>query len=323
VPEPLVSIVIVSYNQADFIGLALAGCVRQRDDYPNIEIIVADDGSTDGTRNEVARWIRDHPGLIRLVGSTVNRGIAANFNAGLEAAQGAYLAWLGGDDIMLPGKIVRQVAVLEADRAASGCYHDAEVFSWPQDETLGLFSRLYGGRAFTVNRVDARRMLDPRVQMLPSTLLLRRDRMPSAFDGRFRFHNDYIYDFEMIATGGPYVRMEGVYVRYRKHARSIGRDEAVRTTVLEENLMALGLLTARFPRYAKYIRRRAAYYLILEALKNFHAGDRSRARHLLHAASAQGAPLKAMGLSIVGPYAAMLTDPRHRGIAMKLRSLLS
>lgn len=321
--RPLVSIVVVSYNQVDFIGAALEGCVRQVEDCPDIEIIVADDGSSDGTREAVAQWMIDHPGLIRLVGSTDNRGIAANFNAGLKAAGGTYLAWLGGDDIMLPGKIARQLAVLETYPEASGCYHDAEVFSWPQDETLGLFSRLYGGRAFTVDRVDAHLMLDPRVQMLPSTLLLRRDRMPAAFDPRFRFHNDYIFDFEMIATGGPYVRMDGVFVRYRKHSRSIGRDETIRATVLEENLMALGLLTARFPAYAKPIRRRAAYYLILEALKNFRTGDRLRARQLLRGAAAQGVPLKAMGLSFVGPYAAILTDPRYRTVAIKLRSLLS
>jgi len=321
--RPLVSIVIVSYNQVDFIDLALESCVRQADDYPALEIVVADDGSSDGTREAVARWVHNHPTMVRLVGETVNRGIAANFNAGLEAASGTYLAWLGGDDIMLPGKIAKQVALLERDPTASGCYHDAEVFSWPENETLGTFSRLYGGRAFSVDRVDGRRMLDPRVQMLPSTLLLRRDRMPAAFDGRFRFHNDYIFDFEMIATSGPYVRMDGVYARYRKHSRSIGRDEKVRATVLEENLMALGLLTARFPGYAKHIRRRAAYYLILEALKSFHAGDRPRARELLRAASVQGAPLKAKALAIVGPYVARLTDPRYRAIATKLRSLLS
>jgi glycosyltransferase involved in cell wall biosynthesis len=320
---PRVSIVVVSYNQAAFVDEALRGCVEQASDFPSLEIIVADDGSADGTRDTIAGWIERYPDLIRMVGGPENRGIAANFNTGMQAAQGEYLAWLGGDDIMLPGKIARQVAVLDADQAASGCYHDAEVFSWPGNETLGLFSRLYGGRAFSLTRVDAAAMLDPRVQMLPSTLLLRRARMPTAFDGRFRFHNDYLFDFEMIATGGPYVRMDGVLVRYRKHERSIGRDETVRATVLEENLMAMGLLTARFPRYAASIRKRVIYYLVLEALKNFHAGNDARARELLRAVKAQGAPLKALGLSVVGRRAAMLTDPRFRTIATKLRSILS
>lgn len=321
--DPLVSIVVVSYNQVEFIEQALAGCVRQRENYPRIEIIVADDGSTDGTRDVIARWAGDHPGLITLVGSASNRGIAANFNAGLAAANGVYLAWLGGDDVMLPGKIGRQVAVLEANPAASGSYHDAEVFSWPENKTMGLFSQLYGGRAFTVREVDAKRMLDPRVQMLPSTLLLRRDRMPPAFDGRFRFHNDYIFDFEMVATGGPYVRMDGVFVRYRKHLKSIGLDEKVRATMLEENMMAMGLLLARFPQFTGLIRKRMVYYILVEALKTLHAGDRRRARQLLSAASAQGAPLKAMGLSLIGRYAARLADPRYRALAIRIRSLLS
>lgn len=319
---PRVSIVIVSYNQVEFIDQAIEGCVRQADDYPALEIIVADDGSTDGTRERIGHWIDKYPALIRLGGSSRNQGIAHNFNAGMKAATGRYLAWLGGDDIMLPGKISRQVAVLEADPAASGCYHDAEVFSWPDDRVLGLFSRLYGGRAFTLSRVDAWAMLDPKVQMLPSTLLLRRDRMPEAFDPRFRFHNDYLFDFEMIATGGPLVRMDGVFVRYRKHDRSIGQDEKVRATVLEENMMAMGLLTVRFPRYARAIRRRAIYYLLLEVLKNFRAGDHGRARDLIRAIRAQGAPVKALGASIIGPKAAVLTDPRYRAIATRLRSLI-
>lgn len=319
---PCVSIVIVSYNQVEFIDQAIEGCVRQADDYPALEIIVADDGSSDGTREKIQDWINRYPGLIKLGGSPRNQGIAHNFNAGMTAATGKYLAWLGGDDIMLPGKIARQVAVLEGDPDASGCYHDAEVFSWPDDQVLGLFSRLYGGRAFKLSRIDAWAMLDPSVQMLPSTLLLRRDRMPKAFDPRFRFHNDYLFDFEMIATGGPFVRMDGVLVRYRKHERSIGRETQVLATVLEENMMAMGLLTARFPRYSRAIRKRMVYYLLLETLKNFRSGNHGRARELIRAIRAQGAPVKAFGASIIGPKASILTDPRYREIATKLRSLI-
>ena len=321
--DAFVSIVVVSYNQVDFIDQAIEGCIAQAGDYPSIEVIVADDGSTDGTREAIDAWRRKYPEFVKLAGSPENRGIAANFNAGLAAASGTYLSWLGGDDIMLPGKISRQVAVLEAYPRASGCYHDAEVFSWPENTVLGLFSALYGGRAFSVDEVDAKRMLDPRIQMLPSTLLLRRDRMPAAFDGRFRFQNDYIFDFEMIATGGPYIRMDGAYVRYRKHSKSIGQDEAVRAGMLEENLMALGLLMARFPQYAGEIRKRATYYILLEALKSFRAGDSVRARWLLRASASQGARMKSFGLSLLGPKVAMLTDPRHRALALKLRSFFS
>lgn len=321
--DPIVSIVVVSYNQVDFIDQAIEGCVAQADDYPSIEVIIADDGSTDGTRQAAEKWLHRYPDLIKVAGSGENRGIAANFNSGLDAASGTYLAWLGGDDIMLPGKIQKQVDVLEKNPHASGCYHDAEVFSWPQDAVLGRFSELYGGRAFTVQQVDAKLMLDPGVQMLPSTLLLRRARMPAAFDGRFRFQNDYIFDFEMIATGGPYVRMEGELVRYRKHSRSIGQDKDVRSAMLEENLMCLGLLSARFPEYSYEIKKRAAYYIMLEALKCFRNGDGRRARQLLRAASAQGARMKALCLYLIGAKISALTDPRHRALALKLRSMFS
>lgn len=317
---PRVSLVLVCYNQLEYLDEAVSSCLAQAETYPNIEVVIADDGSSDGTADAARAWAARHPDTIRLALAEKNGGIAANMTNGLSAASGDMIAWLGGDDIMLPGKIVRQVEVLSRHPEASGCYHDAEVFEWPSGRVLGLFSKLYGGRAFTADRVDARRMLDPRFQMLPSTLLVRRDRMPDAFDQRFRFHNDYLFDFETIANGGPYVRMDGSFVRYRKHAQSIGKDPGVVRTLLEENLMVMGLLLARYPHLATAIRRREIYYLLLEALKAQGRGDRERTRGLVKALWARGGRARAAALTLFGPVLSKLADPRYRRLALELRS---
>lgn len=318
--SPTVSIIVVTYNHEAFIDECLASCMLQLEDFQDIEIVVADDGSSDGNARLIEAWAMKAPGIVRPVLSPVNTGIAANFNRGLAAARGDLVAWLGGDDIMLAGKIAGQVDLLRSKTEASGCYHDAEVFSWPSGKILGLFSDLYAGKAATAAFVDARRMLDPRYQMLPSTVMVRRECLPRQFDTRLAFHNDYLFDLETIIRGGPYFRMEGTYTRYRKHEKSIGLDPATRAAMLEENLIVTAIAEARYPQLSRGIKRRAIYYLSLEALKSLRERDTRRFHALCVAILARGAWVRAAGLRVFGRFLSRLTDQKHRRIALRIRS---
>lgn len=317
----LVSIIVLTFNHEAFIDECIASCVQQHDDYPHLEIVVADDGSCDSTPEKIRQWASKHPDLVRPVLAEQNAGIAENFNQGIRAAQGTLVAWLGGDDVMLPGKIGRQVQLLSAHPEAAGCYHDAEVFAWPSGKTLGVFSELYAGKAASAQLIDVPQMLDPRYQMLPSTIMVRRRAMPNAYDVRLRFHNDFLFDVESIIAGGPYVRMEGVLARYRKHEKSIGRDPRTVATMLEENLIVCAILEARYPGLARRINRRAVYYLSLEAIRSFKQGNPVRTRALCKAIVARGAPIRALIIALAGPLLTRLTEPRYRRLAIRLRSL--
>jgi len=319
---PTVTIIVVTYNHETFIDECLRSCVLQAQTFPNLEIVVADDGSRDDARELIRRWAHEYPELIFPILAEKNTGIASNFNRGLDAARGELIAWLGGDDIMLPNKISRQVELLALHPEATGCYHDAEVFAWPSGQTLGLFSELYAGKAAQAAYVDAARMLDPRYQMLPSTVMVRRSCLPKAFDTRLRFHNDYLFDFETIARGGPYIRLEGVLTRYRKHEKSIGLDPTTRATMLEENLMVAAIAETRFPTLARRINRRAIYYLSLEAIRSRVDGDPQRARAICHAIFTRGAWLRALSIFLAGGMLVLLADPQYRRLAVKLRSIL-
>ncbi len=112
---PKISVVIPAYNNADYITTALQSITVQ--EYPNVEIIVVDDGSTDETKQRVEDYGQD----VVLI-SQANAGPAAARNTGLEVATGEFVAFLDADDWFLPSKFRKQSAAL-ADNPWLGASH--------------------------------------------------------------------------------------------------------------------------------------------------------------------------------------------------------
>ncbi|NDJ76703.1 MAG: glycosyltransferase [Chloroflexi bacterium] len=106
--EPLVSIIIPTYNDRRYVCDAVDSALAQI--YPHCEIIVVDDGSTDGTANLLQERYGDQ---IRLI-CQENQGAAVARNTGLHAAQGEYIQLCDADDRLLPEKIARSLAVFQA-----------------------------------------------------------------------------------------------------------------------------------------------------------------------------------------------------------------
>ncbi|MEO9255789.1 MAG: glycosyltransferase family A protein, partial [Tepidiformaceae bacterium] len=105
--DPLVSVIIPMYNSARYIAAALESVYAQ--DFTSFEIIVVDDGSTDGS----ADIARAHGTALLL--RQENLGPAAARNAGLRGANGTLIAFLDSDDIWLPQKLRLQVDFLAAN----------------------------------------------------------------------------------------------------------------------------------------------------------------------------------------------------------------
>jgi hypothetical protein len=104
--KPLVSILIPAYNAEEFIADAIRSAIAQT--WRHKEIIVVDDGSTDGTA-EVARGFASKNVVVV---SKENQGAAAARNLAFQLSQGEYIQWLDADDLLAPDKIERQFAAL-------------------------------------------------------------------------------------------------------------------------------------------------------------------------------------------------------------------
>lgn len=114
VADPDISVTIVTYNHERYLAQALDSVLEQRTDY-SFEIVIAEDCSTDATREIAFDYQRRYPQIVRVLHSDANVGMGANVMRGLGGCRGRYIAGLDGDDFWCdPGKLQAQVDALEA-----------------------------------------------------------------------------------------------------------------------------------------------------------------------------------------------------------------
>ncbi len=116
---PLVSIITPSFNQARFLEACMQSVLSQ--DYPNIEYIVMDGGSTDGS----LELIQKYQHRLSHWESLPDKGQTDAINKGFAKAQGEILAWLNSDDILLPGAVSAAVRALQSHTEVGMVYGDA------------------------------------------------------------------------------------------------------------------------------------------------------------------------------------------------------
>jgi glycosyltransferase involved in cell wall biosynthesis len=241
----LVSVIIPTYNREGTILRALESAWAQT--YRDLEIIVVDDGSTDGTL-EVLRPLGSRIRLHR----QVNRGPSAARNAGTSLARGEFIAFLDSDDVWAPTKIERQVELLRfgGDRMVC-CVCNAALVEMETRQSTTSFGRaeitpaIESGWWLNPDRVLATRFL-----LFNQVVMLRRqilDRV-GGFDESLRLLEDYDLAFRLSLLGPwgflstplvtKYNDTEGIGVQaMRDHARHL----QARKQVLESFLSRLAI----------------------------------------------------------------------------------
>jgi glycosyltransferase involved in cell wall biosynthesis len=122
-PDYAVSVCLITYNQVDFIRKAIDSILMQKVNF-TWEIIIADDLSTDGTREIVKEYQEKHPQLIKLVPRSKNVGPGINFIELIYSAKGKYISYLEGDDYWIDDKkLQKQFDALEANPDCTICFH--------------------------------------------------------------------------------------------------------------------------------------------------------------------------------------------------------
>lgn len=287
VVSPVVSVAIITYNQEDYIEECLASVVAQT--YRPLEIVVADDGSTDRTRDIIMRYATEHPGLIVPVFATANGGVTANSTAAHYACTGSYIAWLGGDDIMAPEKIARQVKVMEQSPEVALCYHDLDVFDSESGLTLRRFSDLNRPREGGVSIAIRYGTFNG-----GSATMIRRDRAPNGYDPRIPVASDWLYWIECLRDGGRIAYVDAVLGRYRRHPRNVTAESAATRQLLLDHLITCAIVLVAMPQYTAEVSHSAARLLVGIARRN--KTGRYRMMMLAAAVVAASAMIGAIGL---------------------------
>lgn len=135
--KPKVSVCVITYNQEKYIRQCLQSIVDQETDF-ELEVIVGDDCSTDGTRLIVQEFADQYPDLVRPIFHEENQGGTSNLLEVYDAAKGEYIAHMDGDDYMLPGKLRTQAEALDSNSDCTICVHDVRQFDQQKQRFLSL-----------------------------------------------------------------------------------------------------------------------------------------------------------------------------------------
>lgn len=182
---PRVSVVVPTYNCAKFLGRTIDSALRQT--YRDFEIIVVDDGSTDGTQALIAAYEES----VRYVYQT-NQGASAARNAALSRASGELIAYLDADDLWRPDKLSRQVEFLDAHSTCGLVHTEVSVID-EQDTVLHACFNQDTKRPIPQGQCVRDLLLRSHIQTL--TVVERRTAFDDAgkFDPRLPVAQDYLH----------------------------------------------------------------------------------------------------------------------------------
>ncbi len=198
---PLVSVLIATHNRADLVCEAIASVRRQT--HPRIEIIVTDDGSSDGT----VRRLAEMPDVQLLVAHE-RAGPGAARNSALACARGAFIAPLDSDDVWTPCFLERSIAAL-ADHQLDFVFSNWTC-EWGASSGLdltlahegpGMLQTRSHAEWWILDPVIARRVFLRGCPAPSSSLVLRRESMPRGWNEQMLIGDDHYLLIDMVASG--------------------------------------------------------------------------------------------------------------------------
>jgi glycosyltransferase involved in cell wall biosynthesis len=260
-----VDVIIVTYNHKKFIRESIDSVLAQ--DYGNIRIIISDDCSTDGTTEIIKEYSNKYPQKIIPLFSDQNQGLTQNIDRATRVCEGKHISHVGGDDLMMAGKISSQVEFMEINANCSICYHDVLAFDSDSGEDLYLFKEKYKPREGGIKTMIRHGSFN-----CGSTNMFRTESLPrDGFDHRVPIASDWLYCVETLAKGGEIMYIDEVFVKYRRHSDSItssSQSNKFRFLAQEDHFSSCAILSARFPQHYLSIRGRLSSLFLTMAVLN-------------------------------------------------------
>ena len=215
--QDLISVIMPAYNAEKYIAASIESVLAQT--YPDWELIVVDDGSTDGTATVVQEFVKRDPRIKYVFQENGRLGKARN--TGIRNATGSLIAFLDSDDLWMPAKLEAQTRAMAANNA-DVVYSKTYVFSDKNinDETETLPSSVgkFSGPDFFDSLVR-------RPQLPVLTVLLKRSALDTAglFEEGKAYHGCEDYDLwlRLAKAGFVFYGMPDVLARYRRHGTAM------------------------------------------------------------------------------------------------------
>lgn len=211
-PLPKVSVITPSYNQAAFLEKTIRSVLEQ--DYPDLEYIIIDGGSDDGSRQIIEKYAD----RLAYWQSQKDKGQTDAINQGFSRANGEILAWLNSDDVLYPGAIRSAVSYLSQHPEVGMVYGDCDWIN-AQDKVIGRFPAA---------QTDLKKLRRGYVHIPQQASFFRAKlwREAGPLDDSFYFAMDYDL-WTRLAARSPLLYVKEVWAGFRLHegAKSIAEDD--------------------------------------------------------------------------------------------------
>ncbi|RZS57418.1 glycosyltransferase involved in cell wall biosynthesis [Microcella putealis] len=222
---PDITVIVVTHNHEEYVDEALASISRQQT-HRSVEVIIADDDSTDQTRAMAEKWLAESPLPGSLLAPSSRLGITLNYARAFAAARGRYVAVLEGDDVWTyAGKLDEQADALDRHPEASMVASRLEL--WFSDEGHFSVEPLIGLNGFET-LLSSERIADSNWFATFSTAMYRRRALESIPPAIFE---TLAYDWAIamaVTEWGPAVFLPRIATAYRIHNRGTWSRETVR-----------------------------------------------------------------------------------------------
>ncbi len=234
---PAFSVVLKAFNEEDWIADAIRSVLAQS--MADFELIVVDDGSTDGTAAVVEGFQTDP--RVRLIRQE-NRGVAAAVNVGIGAARAPYAALIDADDLWMPDYLEEMGRVLDADPNSGFAYTDAWVLDQRRARFWRMSSNAYVGEPATPP-ADPEAFLAAllEINFVFGLAAIRRTAFEAigGVDGSLRAAEDYVLWMRLLSKGFSGVRAPGRLAVVSDRQGSLHTDEAAMLSNLAQAYRSL------------------------------------------------------------------------------------
>jgi alpha-1,3-rhamnosyltransferase len=231
---PLVSVIVPAYNHEDYISDCIYSVLEQ--DYPRIELIVIDDGSSDNTDRIIKEILVKNPSRFLYV-SKKNEGLIKTLNMGIKLSRGRYVCELASDDVLMPSSFMKRVAYLESHPDIDVVFADA----YHIYDNVRTHDRLYEDREKFISRENTiRDLIEGKAKIFFPSGMFRKSVLErlGGFDEDFRYSEDVAMWYQLaLRVRIGYIDEPVMY--HRKHSDNTSSSFRFMAGVRKEKILAL------------------------------------------------------------------------------------